>query len=93
MPRPFVDRRGITLGMAPRSGSGLIALRIPAELDDRLRAEVAATGSTLSDYVREAIETSLSNGTPAKPAKRAGGKCPHGQRTGAFCRKCEGLVP
>lgn len=76
-----------------RTGSGLIALRIPAELDDRLRAEVAATGSTLSDYVRDAIEKSLGNGTPPTKAKRAGGgKCPHGQKTGAFCRRCDGLV-
>jgi hypothetical protein len=79
--------------MTERAGSGIIALRLKPDLDARLRA---AGGSNVSEYVRDAIEAKLASdtGTTAKPAsKRATGKCEHGQATGAFCRRCNGLVP
>lgn len=43
----------------PEKRDPLIALRIPPELDDRLRAFVEQEGSTISDYVRGCIERSL----------------------------------
>lgn len=104
--RPFVDHPaayGITVGM-PEAAEGnrarLIALRVPRELDERLRAHVAETGSSISDVVRAAIERELapagsgvSRGTPAKAKRGSVSRCEHRSPSGSFCASCDGIVP
>lgn len=78
------------------SRSPLIALRIPRELDDRLRAYAKETGSTITDVTKAGLELILADDAPAKPArvrKSQGGKCAHRQSSGAYCAKCGGVVP
>lgn len=89
------------MSAAEKKRDPLIALRIPPALDARLRAEVAASGVTLSEFVRVALEARLD--PPArKPARvaatpptrsRSTGVCEHRVRVGAYCRQCDRVVP